>query len=217
MQQIVDPFMPVTAQVRHPNTVPERPAMPTSQQAPAHKRPISDMVVRPAHRMIAEPPKIHGQQIKQIRTVANQPVYADIKKPTRTPDQSVFEHQFKPASPSAGAVAAVEQPKTTARTKSLLKTLEIPAIILGSVIIGYLMQSLQLGEIAIGAYAIAAIIFKIASRTTFALALLSLFVIVMLTIAKPGSTLATNFAVYTFLLLVVGTISLGREVRAEAA
>jgi len=78
---------------------------------------------------------------------------------------------------------------------------------------GLLLQSMAIGELLIGLYAVVALMKHIASRTTFALALVSLGCIVLLLFARPDSTLKTNFATYAFLLLVVGAISLTVETR----
>ena len=81
--------------------------------------------------------------------------------------------------------------------------------------LGVLAQSLVIGEVLIVVYAIFAFVRRVPSRTTFLLALMSLVLIVVLLTMKPESRLAQNFAVYTFLLLVIGTISLAIEVRSE--
>lgn len=105
--------------------------------------------------------------------------------------------------------------KTRTKPKGLflrvINKLQLPAVIMGAVVLGLLMQSLAFGEIAICAYAILAFSIHISSRTTFQLAFIALVGIVVLSAIGKDSNLSTNFAIYTFLLILVGTISLIRE------
>jgi hypothetical protein len=98
-----------------------------------------------------------------------------------------------------------------------LQILQVPAIILGSLVGGILVQSLVIGQVVLAVYAIAALIFRIDSRTTFILAFLLLCGLVGLLIFRTNNAIATNFAVYTFILLLVGVVSLLREVRERYA
>jgi energy-coupling factor transporter transmembrane protein EcfT len=82
---------------------------------------------------------------------------------------------------------------------------------------GIFAQVLVFGEIVIAVYAVLAFIKHISSRTTFLLALFALLIIVFLLTVQGNDTPSDNFAVYTFLLMVVGTISLGLEVRRDNA
>lgn len=85
-------------------------------------------------------------------------------------------------------------------------------LILGTVCVGLFISTLVFGELVIAAYAVFALIKRVPSRTTFMLALIALGSVVLLLVIRGGETgLSDNFAVYTFLLLVVGTICLGRE------
>jgi len=105
--------------------------------------------------------------------------------------------------------------KTSIRKRNifskLFKLAQFPLLILGAVIVGLSMQSLVLGEIAICIYTIIALVLRLPSRLTFQLAFISLLGILVLNIIGKDSTLITNFAVYSFLLLGVGAISLFRE------
>jgi hypothetical protein len=58
-------------------------------------------------------------------------------------------------------------------------------------------------------------VWGIASRTTFTLALLSMVATTLLLVVRGNIPLAQNFATYTFLLLVVGVITLTRELKKE--
>jgi drug/metabolite transporter superfamily protein YnfA len=78
---------------------------------------------------------------------------------------------------------------------------------------GLMLQSVAAGEAAIGAYAVIALVKRIKSRMTFMLALVSLLCIVVLLLARPDPVLMQNFAIYAFLFIVVGTVSLTMETR----
>ena len=80
--------------------------------------------------------------------------------------------------------------------------------------VGFLLRSLLVGEIIIVLYGILAFVFRVESRTTFILVLMS-FAVILIASMRSDTALASVFAVYAFLLLVVGTISLGREVHSE--
>jgi hypothetical protein len=88
---------------------------------------------------------------------------------------------------------------------------------LGAIGAGLAIQLLPLGEIVIGLYAVFALIRRVPSRTSFTLALFALIGVVVLLIIRGADTLSQNFAVYAFLLLVVGTISLALELRRQPA
>lgn len=79
----------------------------------------------------------------------------------------------------------------------------------------FLVQSAALGQIAIVIYGLAAFIWRVPSRTTFTIALLSMVTTIVLLVVKGDLALAQNFATYTFLLLVVGVSTLSRELKKE--
>jgi len=85
---------------------------------------------------------------------------------------------------------------------------------LGIFIFAFLAQSPAFGQIAIFIYAIAAFIWHISSRTTFTMAVMALGLVLFASI-RSDVTLAGTFAIYAFLLLIVGTLTLWREVRSE--
>jgi hypothetical protein len=85
---------------------------------------------------------------------------------------------------------------------------QTPLILLGGMIGGFMIQNTTIGVIMILAYGISALIFRIQSRTTFALAALSVAAITVMLLVKPNAELASNFTTYTFLLLVIGVITL---------
>ena len=74
------------------------------------------------------------------------------------------------------------------------------------------LQNVTAGEIVIIIYAAAALVLRIASATTFRIAFICLLFVPAVTIASGAdSDLVQSFAVYAFLLLVVGVLSILAE------
>lgn len=225
MSQVVDPFVPI----RRPVLNSRPPVTPSPQLVSPRARPIHMPAVRSIDgftRRISVPirPRPHATPTsKRFHTI-------DDIRPTSTTSTDTQHFTFDASTPGVAAVAAPPQPKvdfssyiaapaeqTLAAPRRLVRHLQWPAIILGAVAVGTLAQSLEIGEIAIGAYAVFALIRRVESRTTFVLALITLASIVILLAINNNSTLAANFAVYAFLFLVIGTVSLGIELhRSEA-
>lgn len=78
---------------------------------------------------------------------------------------------------------------------------------------GMALQAAVYGELLIAAYAVYALVRRVESRTTFSLALISLGCILVMLLVRPNADLMQNFAIYAFLLLLVGTVSLTVETR----
>jgi len=91
------------------------------------------------------------------------------------------------------------------------QNLQLVLLITGGMVAGFLVESLAIGLTLIGLYAIIALVRRVPSRVSFMLSFISMVTVILLLIAKPGSTLAGNFATYTFLLLVTGVIALAIE------
>lgn len=91
----------------------------------------------------------------------------------------------------------------------------MPLIVMGAMLAGILAQSEAIGQLFVVVYGIAALIWKIPSRTTFFIALLSLITTTLLLVVRGNVSLAQSFATYTFLLLVAGVITLCRELKKE--
>lgn len=90
---------------------------------------------------------------------------------------------------------------------------QAPLLIFGCILAGFFVQSLLFGIVAIVLYAILALMLKVPSHITFMLAFMALLTVLILLIVRPDTTLAGNFATYTFLLLVTGVIALAIEAR----
>jgi K+-sensing histidine kinase KdpD len=104
-----------------------------------------------------------------------------------------------------------EAPRRRAgRTKLVLQGV---AVVMLAIILGLAASAQLVGEVTIFVYAVVALALRFPSGTSFALALLALMMIVLLQVLRPMSNLAANFAVYAFLLLIVGVLSFSLEVR----
>jgi hypothetical protein len=87
-------------------------------------------------------------------------------------------------------------------------------MVVAAIIIGTLLSGMvQLGGLAIAAYAACALFFPIKSERTFGLALISLIATVVLLVVSGDGVEAKNFATYTFLLMATGVITLTVELR----
>lgn len=126
--------------------------------------------------------------------------------PTAPPKRPQPERPF--ANPPQRHVWSSRHP----RLHRLSRLLLLPAIIAGGAVAGIVIQSAVVGQAVLALYAIVALIFRIESKLTFTIAFLMLCVMVGMLLFYTNSTLATNFAIYTFILLIIGVVSLLREV-----
>lgn len=138
------------------------------------------------------------------------------QQPTAQPQpaqpQQVSARQEQPA-------AALQQPQRLTfdapeelqPRKHWWQRLAFPAVILLCLCASFLVQSLPLGMAAIAVYAAVAWIKKLPSRYSFIMAFLSLATVIVLLVVRQNVDLASNFSTYTFLLLVVGIISVMLE------
>lgn len=192
--QRVDPFIPVATHSPRPFRPEQRVA---PRAIPAVQRRVFDGVFVGPKRKVYAPSSRPRSAATSVRR------------------SQIFQDQFRPQ--ATKSAAQNHAPRAAARSGRLATASQASFIVLGSMAVGLLVQSLVLGEIAIALYAIFALLRRVESRTTFMLALFSLLSIVLLLIVRPNGQLANNFAVYTFLLLVVGTVTLGRELRSVSA
>lgn len=115
----------------------------------------------------------------------------------------------RPAEPAARQAKARGR-----RVRNGFATIGLVVVVL---LAGIVIQTLLVGELLIAVYAVYALVRRVASRTTFLLALLSLATILVLRAVGKDTLLASNFAVYSLLLAFVGVITLAREVRQSKA
>jgi len=225
---LVDPFIPA----RRPNGAkPLTGAQPTKPPAPVKRVVGNEFVARPLSRP-AKPKKpvldhmrpqympAPRKPVIQPSAAITPPVQPRAHQPAAAPASDIHPPMAAKQVPAAAtSPAPLAQPirrdftppqKHQRRGVGLLK---IVLAIMAGLAFGLLIQSQTAGEIVIGLYAIAALVLKIESRVTFALALAALAAIMALSVLKPGQPLANNFAVYAFLLLAVGTVSLALETR----
>lgn len=200
--QRVDPFIPVSK-------VTSRPARrPASSRPRVVRKPIDGFMPGPQV-MRRTPQTLAKPRVPSART---QPPVAAAPAPPRT-----YTRPQSPEHPSDAFVRAEQQmtaqPRKSGVRRGLGLMLQFFAL-LSLFAVGFLLRSLMVGQAIILIYAIFAFIFRIESRTTFIFVLIS-FGVVLTASLRSDTTLASVFAVYAFLLLVVGTISLGREVRNE--
>jgi hypothetical protein len=126
-----------------------------------------------------------------------------------------------------GSAAAVAHPQVQPKTRQrpfqrtpgehkhtgFWQRLQLPLLVAGSMLAGFLVESLVIGLALISIYGVAAFIQRVPSRVSFMLSFISMITVIVLLVAKPGTPLAGNFATYTFLLLVIGVIALAIEAR----
>ncbi len=116
----------------------------------------------------------------------------------------------RPPASSGREDLAAEKPKKPWRER-----LQLPVIIIGGMLAGFAIQNALLGQILIIGYGLAALMYRIPSRTTFIVALAAMSVTIGFLVLKGDLVTSQTFALYSFLLLVVGVITLNREVKQE--
>lgn len=120
---------------------------------------------------------------------------------------------FQPSvTEKAQAPRASSQKRVLTRAKSYAQT---TLLVLGSILLGFFVQYVLIGQIVLAIYGIWAAVARISSKITFTMALISLGTTFVLLIMRPQDMLVKNFATYSFLLLVVGAITFGLEVRRD--
>jgi hypothetical protein len=115
----------------------------------------------------------------------------------------------------AAPAAAPAKSKPARKKRGMPAWLEVPLMGFGAIAAGLLAQSALIGQLMIVVYGVVAFFLRVRSRTTFTLALLSMIATIILLTFRGNVSLSQNFATYTFLLLVVGVITLGRELKQE--
>jgi uncharacterized membrane protein YcjF (UPF0283 family) len=112
------------------------------------------------------------------------------------------------------AEKSVAKPAKKPRKKAA--KLQTPLLVLAIVVGGFLIQqSVAVGELCIVVYAAITLKQRIASRLTFILALVAFVGVLVMLLFQANEALAKNFALYSFLLLAVGVLSLVRELFSE--
>jgi hypothetical protein len=90
-----------------------------------------------------------------------------------------------------------------------------PLFLVSCLCSSFLVQSLPLGIGAVMVYSLIAWVRRLPSRFSFVLSFLSLATVILLLVVRQNVDLASNFATYSFLLLVTGTVALIVESRVK--
>lgn len=211
-QQLVDPFIPAPGQLaRHQaqrsnqskrsSTVSSAPvSRGVSLDGVMKAWPQADQAPRRTYRGPA--PSLHLQYAAKPQPTS--PVIQARRREQVMPDVRISDiSQAQPVQPSK----LHKKPKGEG-----VSTLWL---VIGSATAGLAMFSVMAGQLAIAVYAVAALWRRWPSQQTFGLALTMFGGIILASILPPFRNVADNLAVYAFLLLCVGTISLAREVRRD--
>jgi|GEM_PF-3089920 len=205
------PLNPVT----HQTPVIAAPAKtpPVTRQTPITPKPPIKQPIIPAAQLTPKPilakpvpaspvPQRTATAVAQPKPITTQPLKAAAKPAAEAT-----------ASPTT-AEAALKQRSRSKRQRlwKIALKLRIPAAFATMFVGGMLLQSLIFGQIAILVYAVLAFVRRIPSSTTITLAGISLLSIIVLNVKDPYNPLISTFAVYAFLLLTVGVITLVREI-----
>jgi hypothetical protein len=139
-------------------------------------------------------------------------------KPARLTEETTARPQTTPS--DTEFIRRQLSPHTYAKSKAKKRRqlplwLQMLLISLGAMTVGSLIGSSAFGQVAVLVYGLLAFTCRIASRTTFLVAMLSLAATTWLLVMQGNVAMAQNFATYTFLFLVVGVLTLSRELRKE--
>ncbi len=137
-----------------------------------------------------------------------------VLRPSAAPRMPSIQPEVPRAAPMPRRVYS-KPVRVAPKRRGVPERLQLPLIITGAMLAGIFAQSVVFGELLVVGYGICALVWRIASRTTFTLALLSMVATTLLLVVRGNITLSQNFATYTFLLLVVGVITLIRELKKE--
>lgn len=232
----VDPFIPVKP-AKKPlpglvNNIPSKVSkLPTTPTAPISKAPAqitpqppAPIAVQPPSKkttaMQLQPPQKPKQQLASALQTSIRPdirpAHRKLQETPRSP--SPRRNDFRPApTPTPATPQPSRLPAKTKRrrlriSREKLETLFGLLLIAG---IGMGLQSLMFGQLCVVAYGVFALVRRVPSSTTLSLAGISLMSIIVMAILNSYNPLIPNFAVYSFLLLLIGVISLVREILAQ--
>ncbi len=130
-------------------------------------------------------------------------------------ERSLEDHGVVPTQAQPKRAYAKPVRQQTKKKARIPTALQLPLLVIVAIAAGFGAQSYAFGEIAVVIYGIVAVACAIPSRTTFILGALSTVATTLALILQGNVSLSQNFATDTFLLLVVGVISLGRELKKE--
>ena len=202
--QRVDPFIPVS-RPHHPSPAQPLRARP---EPPKHSPGVIDGYMQAGTaRAVLRPPPV------QAAGPAAAPAVPAAGPLTAVPHQSEPMHRVETPSPAAVTAPLASSRPARPKRRALRGTLSTAGLIAVVLLTGTAAQTLAVGEVMIAAYAVYVLVRRVPSRTTFMLALVSLAAVAVMQIVGKDAMLASNFAVYAFLLAFVGVATLAREVR----
>lgn len=127
--------------------------------------------------------------------------------------EALYQQPRPAGRPESHRAFARPRPVPQKRHHPIWNRLQLPLLLLAALFGGLLAQTLAIGLVLSGIYVVVAFIKRIPSRTSFLLALLLLLAISVLLLFKPDQQLIRAFVTYTFIFLLVGVVTLGRESR----
>lgn len=223
MAQLIDPFIPLQSRTKHhPYKVPAGPYGQKFLKKPSSPLPrrLRTPVQAISHQSQHEQGLIDGIIHTRRPALRHDTVAVSGGSSSDLHARSAVT-RFRPAvftrregRPGTAKPQSVHHRRAAGRR--LGRTMQLPVLAALAIVLGLSSQFLIFGELAIGIYAVMALARRVSSRTTFTLAMLSLVGIMVSSFVRGSSTQTNNFAVYTFLLMVVGTISLVLEVNRSA-
>jgi hypothetical protein len=200
MQQRVDPFIPVSKKRQVP-------AGPYGQQYLRRPATTAPTAVSGFNRPAQHSPTGSTANRPRLRStdgIAQSLPQRPRTRPLQAPDRT-------PATPS---LPRHHSGSRQSFLRGHSQKVQAAVLLLGAIGIGVLIQSLTLGELIVGAYAVYALVRRVESRITFSLALIALACILLLIVTKGSNNIMSEyFTIYTFFLLATGVISLGLEIR----
>lgn len=217
-QQLVDPFIPASGLARTAQDAPGQAVrQPVTRQSSPRARGVSIDGVMPA----APPIKRHRPSYRgpapslHLQYLPKLPSQQSTSRPQlAAPQQSVRQPELPPAPASSAQPVAAAVPKS-AKHKRSKEAISTVWLVVGAAIAGLALFSVIAGQLAIAIYGLAALWRRWSSQQTFGLALVMVGGIIIASLLPPFRGVADNLAVYTFLLLCIGTVALGREVRRD--
>jgi hypothetical protein len=194
---LVDPFIPTTPAPRNKLAAKPKPQLVNNVARYIVNQPPKSMDVRPT---AARAPSIMAKSLQPTPPVPSRHAVAGrLRKSAPRPQLT------------AQKAPALHKPQ---RKKSRRLLARLHLVIGGALIIavGIFLQSLVVGQLCILGYGVFALIRRVPSRTTFGLGAISLLCVLILRRMNSDNPMADTFAVYAFLLLAIGTITLVRDI-----
>jgi|GEM_PF-3483927 len=198
--------MPPQAQMPQPQPLPRKQIAP--RPAPVAVAPVSAVppVTKAPAPVSNDAPRLQVMQPAMSRHRPQAP--APSSQPTVATRQPRPHEQVQPSGqPEATSADSQKKPKAK---KEGISTVWLVA---AASIAGLAVFSVVAGQIAIALYAIVALWRRIPSHQSFILALVMFAAIIVVSLIPSSHDVAGNLAVYAFMLLCVGAISLGLEAR----